>query len=248
MTRSLRTRARGLAREAAEVARAVESAVDRAVAPHRSVRALLKSARVDCVLDVGAHTGGFARSLRRAGYAGRIVSFEPGSVAFDKLKKDAADDVRWQVVPVAVGETSGTATLHIAGNSVSSSLLPMQEAHTEAAPGSAPVGAEAVTTLSLHDALAAHTTSTDRVLVKLDVQGFEGRILAGAERAGPFDARVVAFVSELSLVHLYDGDETLEEVMQRLRRLGFSPVELIPGFRHPKTGALLQVDGLFARA
>ena len=38
---------------------------------------MLHRMKVDCVLDVGAHVGGYGKNLRLAGYRGPIVSFEP---------------------------------------------------------------------------------------------------------------------------------------------------------------------------
>ena len=43
---------------------------------------LLRRLRIECVVDVGAHHGEFGLSLRRQGYSGRIVSFEPASESF----------------------------------------------------------------------------------------------------------------------------------------------------------------------
>ena len=43
----------------------------------RYLMALFEHQAIDCVLDVGAHWGEYGEFLRRQGYRGRIVSFEP---------------------------------------------------------------------------------------------------------------------------------------------------------------------------
>ena len=50
------------------------------------VASLLKF-NIDLVLDVGANQGQFASEIRRSGYTGNIVSFEPLSKAHSKLLK-----------------------------------------------------------------------------------------------------------------------------------------------------------------
>ena len=67
------------------------------------VAALLELNRVNCVFDVGANTGQYGKGLRRFGYAGRIVSFEPVSDTFAKLHKSAETDPDWHVYNFALG-------------------------------------------------------------------------------------------------------------------------------------------------
>ena len=89
-----------------------------------SRRAVLICERgVDLVLDVGANDGPFARQLREAGYGGRIVSFEPQTVAYAALRSAAATDALWECRNVAVGVDEGEVVLNIAANSSSSSLF-----------------------------------------------------------------------------------------------------------------------------
>ena len=45
---------------------------------------------IACVIDVGAHRGGFGQNLLRSGYTGKIVSFEPVLSFFTALTQVAA--------------------------------------------------------------------------------------------------------------------------------------------------------------
>src|SRR5262249_50852618 len=98
---------------------------------------LLAEEGVTLVLDVGASDGGWARDVRHAGYRGRVIAFEPQAASFARLEATAAGDPLWQCHHVALGAARGTATLHVAGNDQSSSLLPMAAAHRELDPRSA---------------------------------------------------------------------------------------------------------------
>ncbi|WP_410175184.1 FkbM family methyltransferase, partial [Nodularia spumigena] len=105
----------------------------------------VKNRSVDLVFDIGANTGQFATELRSIGYKGRIVSFEPLSDAHKKLNQEAARVSQWQVHPrIAIGDFNGEIEINIAGNSVSSSVLPMLEAHATAAVKSAYISTEKV--------------------------------------------------------------------------------------------------------
>ena len=56
----------------------------------------LKMNNIQTVLDVGANTGQYSQGLRKAGFKGRIISFEPASLAYHDLEKRASRDKNWQ--------------------------------------------------------------------------------------------------------------------------------------------------------
>src|SRR5690242_20492587 len=58
--------------------------------------------RIDTVIDVGANTGQYASALRKAGYTGRIISFEPLSEAYAELEKKSRPDPKWRVFQTAI--------------------------------------------------------------------------------------------------------------------------------------------------
>ncbi len=197
---------------------------------------------IDLVLDVGAADGGYGRSLRSFGYTGEIVSFEPQASAFAELQQGVAGDPRWSARPLALGAEAGTAEINVASNSRSSSLLPMLDAHIDAAPSVRYVGAETITVSTL-DAEAAELVAGRRPFLKIDTQGFEREVLAG----GPVTVEAcLGLQLELSLVPLYDGGMLIDEAMSWAYDQGFRMVGLEQGYAAP-SGEILQIDGVFVR-
>lgn len=201
------------------------------------------SADPDVVLDVGANDGGFARQLRSFGYTREIVSFEPGSSAFDRLQASARRDPHWQVVRSALGEAHGHLKLNIAGNQgASSSPLRMLPTHEVAAPGSAYVGAELVAVQRLDNWFAAQGRAWTRPALKIDAQGFERYVLAGS---GDLLSRLVSVQLELSVVQLYGESWLWDEASLWLQERGFRLAGVAPGFVDQESGIQLQFDGVF---
>jgi len=63
--------------------------------------ALFNLLDINCVLDVGANMGQFAKSIRKAGYQGRMISFEPIRKCYEYLK--AYENENWQIMNYALG-------------------------------------------------------------------------------------------------------------------------------------------------
>lgn len=200
---------------------------------------------VDTVLDVGANIGQYADALRSSGFDGRIVSFEPLGDAYRQLAQRAAKDPRWTAVHTAVGAERGTLEIHIAANSHSSSVLAMNDTHLDAAPHSRTVGSESVPVTTVADVAAEHAIVPERTLLKIDTQGYEKPVLDGA---GGLLAQFALVQLELSFVPLYDGQALYPELVTRLNGLGFEWYGVDSAFVDPRTGRMLQVDGLFARS
>jgi FkbM family methyltransferase len=206
---------------------------------------LFASEGIDLLLDVGANEGQYAVRMRRAGFSGRIASFEPLSRAFEALERRAARDPRWDARCLALSDTDGHAEIHVAGNSTSSSLLDMGERHLRSAPESAYVGTEQVETARLDTLWDELVDGSRRVFLKLDVQGFEMHVLRGATRAL---GELRGVQAELALAHLYEGDSPWRDVVDHLAALGFELAGVEPGFGDPATGRMLQFDGVFLRS
>jgi FkbM family methyltransferase len=205
---------------------------------------LLRHYRINKVLDVGANTGQYGIKLRRSGYRGVIHSFEPMTRAFAALHRTASPDPHWYCHRLALGSKAEHRLIHIAGNSYSSSFLPMLERHVISAPQSKYIGHEIVPVERL-DALQPRLLAPgDRVYLKLDVQGFEREVLRGAPETLK---RIAVLESELSIVPLYENGVLLPYMVRLLKKLGFVLVSFDHDFVDPRTGEVLQINGYFVR-
>jgi len=206
----------------------------------------LTSHQVDVVVDVGANSGQFASGLRAAGFKGRIVSFEPLSGPFSRIERKSSTDPLWECRRCAIGDVDGTISINVAGNEgASSSVLPMLKSHQDAYPPANYVGTEQVPIRRLDSVATEFLRPTDVVFLKIDVQGFEQQVLAGAEST--VNDRCVGMHLELSLVPLYEGTMLIREALDHVRSLGFALTGLVPGFCDPRNGRMLQADGVFFR-
>lgn len=200
---------------------------------------------IDLVLDVGANVGQFSSGLRSVGYKGSLVSFEPLSVAHRALTEMARRDAKWRIHPRgAIGDQDGEIEIHIAGNSVSSSVLPMMEVHSSAAEGSAYVGIEKTPIFRLDSVAPDYLAKSRRPFLKIDTQGYEWQVLDGARETL---SHMQGVLCELSLVPLYEGQHLWMDMIQRLESEGFTLWSIQKGFTDPRDGRTLQVDATFFR-
>jgi FkbM family methyltransferase len=195
---------------------------------------------VDLVLDVGANRGQYAQRLRTHGYLGRIVSFEPLPDAHRELCAAAAADAGWEVGPaVALGARSGRALLERSAESDMSSLHAQTALLRAVSPSSAVLERVAVEVAALDDVVTPYLRPDYRTFLKIDVQGAEADVLAGA---GALLPHLVGLQVELPLVPCYEGERPWREMLAALEAEGFELALLLPGYYERKLGRQLQVD------
>jgi FkbM family methyltransferase len=213
--------------------------------PYPKRLALTLEARgIDAIIDVGGNVGQFASMTRRAGFPGRIVSCEPLSGAYGELRKRSGSDPDWTAIHTAVGAERGSIEIHVSANSVSSSILDMTDAHLTGAPGSGYIATESVGLTTVRALVAEHGLVPSCTLLKIDTQGYEDEVLAGA---GELIGEFAAIQLELSFVELYAGQRLFDDFYELMRSRGYRLHIIEPGFSDP-SGRMMQCDGLFVRA
>ncbi len=210
----------------------------------RTARQFIAENCVDLVIYVGANVGQFASSVRKGGYRGEIWSFEPVASAFAQVEAAAGSDPLWKTFNCAIGAAPETSVIHVSGSTVFSSLKATTAAATAFDKASAATHDQAVQIRPLSEFI---DPSTDRRLfLKIDTQGYEQEVLAGAET---LLNRCVALQLELPIEHLYEGVWTLQEALAYLSDKGFALAQVRPvnfSLQHPASA--IEFDCIFRRA
>jgi FkbM family methyltransferase len=207
---------------------------------------ILKDFSVDLFLDVGANLGQTRDRLRKAGYKRRIISFEPLPSAHAELTKMAKRDHEWDIAPrTAMGAAPGEAVINVCEASDMSSILPPNTDFIEAVPR-ANIIEQTTTPVTTIDAVwETYCTTSAHVFLKVDTQGFERNVLDGARENLK---NLVGIQLELSLISLYESEETYLGFLNDLHAWGFEPFMIWQNYFSQHHGRQLQIDVVFMRA
>lgn len=200
--------------------------------------------RVDAILDVGANRGQFRHFLRRSvGYRGLILSFEPVRACVEALRPQVARDRRWFLHEYALGRQDESRTLHVSEDSRCSSFLvaaadvhgvPLKHDHDENVP---------VRRLEPVFAELKEAHGFRRALLKLDTQGCDLEVIAGARSAL---RECVALLTELSFLPIYDDMPDYATALAELRGTGFDVAGFYPAARDEDLRAI-ELDCLLVK-
>jgi FkbM family methyltransferase len=208
---------------------------------------MLRELGINVVFDVGANAGQFAKNLRRTGYRGRIVSFEPLPHLAARLRQAAEDDPDWVVYDHALGDAEGEHEMNVTeGTGVTSSLLPASEFGKDWSSNLRNTTTQTIRVRRLDDVFDEAVAGVDnpRVYLKMDTQGFDLQVFAGA---GDRIKEVLGMQSEVSSVPIYDGMPRLPEQIAVYEAAGFENTGMFPVTRDPKTHRVIEFDAVLIR-
>ena len=199
--------------------------------------------QIRTVIDIGANDGSYSAYLDEFFRPELIHAFEPladGQARLEALKLRAP---HLTVHPLALADAPGQAVFFKNEYGPASSLLRVSEHSRRAFPETAQESPASVTVARLDDVLSAESLPPD-ILIKIDVQGAEDRVIRGG--SGVFSAAAVVLI-EMSFVPIYDGQPLFEEVHRLLETCGLR----LAGFKNqiddPQTGQPLFAHCLYHR-
>ena len=204
----------------------------------------IQNMNIMTVIDVGAHAGESALLFHKLFPNAKIYSFEPLHDCFVKLNATMKDVPNFRSFNLALGDEEGRLDMHRSEFSPSSSLLKMGGLHKEAFPFSSGETLETVDVNTLNN-IAQELDWEDNILLKIDVQGYEHKVIMGSRNILNM---VKVIIIETSFHELYEGQPLFAEIYELLNRLGFVYSGSWGELKSPLDGASLQQDSIFIRS
>jgi FkbM family methyltransferase len=181
----------------------------------------LKNEPFRTIIDVGANTGQFAREISEIFPDAMLYCFEPLPGPFELLskwsKKQTGDIVPFNL---AVGDKKREVEIKLhEDHTPSSSILNTTELNKQLYPfmrRQRPVSVQQTTLDAVFD--ESNIEISPEILIKIDVQGYEDRVIAGGHKT--FRA-ASACILEVGLVKLYEGQTGFTELHNMLQDLKY---------------------------
>jgi FkbM family methyltransferase len=186
------------------------------------------------VFDVGAAHG--TPDLYDAFRGARFVLVEPLAEFVEPLQRVAKTLPNSEIVNKAVSRARGEASFNVHPDLVGSSFHLEPEEHLSVNGVVRPIP---TTTL---DALASDLGLSPPFFLKIDTQGHESDVLAGAKAILP---ETCGLLIELSLFNFFEGAPTFAELIGQLADLGFVIYDVCDRRYRLLDGALGQFDAMF---
>lgn len=203
----------------------------------------LSKYEIKTVLDIGANTGQFAKEIRMKLPQVKIYSFEPLKDCYEQLVQNMKADGNFKAYDFAVGETNSRQEINRSVYSPSSSLLLMENLHEEMYPHTKGGTKEEIEVKRLDDVFQNFDLEKE-ILVKIDVQGYEEKVLKGGKN---LISKAKIVILENSFAELYKGQALFEQIYDIMKNLGLRYRGRIHQKINPATGEILYEDSIFIK-
>lgn len=174
----------------------------------------LKGRNIHTVFDIGANTGQFAAQFNGLFPDAKLYSFEPLEDCYNELKKRMRKVDNFEAFNMALADINGELEFHRNEHSPSSSVLPMADLHEQNYPYTGKDTVIKVQSVRLDD-VAKDLKIKDNLLIKIDVQGFEDKVIVGGENT---IKQATILIIETSFQPLYIGQPLFEDIYDLLKQ------------------------------
>lgn len=202
----------------------------------------LKKYDIENIIDIGANIGLFSMFIHKIFPRASIYAFEPLRECYEQLKLQGENIKTIKVFNIALGDKKETTTIRKNSFAPSSSILEMSEKHKTAFPYTKTFKLDKVEMDTLDNILA--NKNLLNILIKIDVQGYEHKVLLGAQKILE-NTKII--ILEVSFEKLYIGSSDFDEVYDMLKEFNFKYCGSWGQLNDPNNGKPLQQDAIFLK-
>lgn len=196
------------------------------------------------ILDVGAHRGESIHFFKSIYPESQLYSFEPDPGNFAELKK-VAEEFGTHAIQAALGETEGACPYYRQGISHMGGLLPIDTTSTDSLGYAQHAENEAITVRKTTlDNACADLGITQVDILKIDVQGYESKVIEGA---AAILKNTDCISVEILLYDLYGKTGTFVEVVRLMDEMDFSLWDVAKLSKNPKNLRTDWIEAVYVR-
>jgi FkbM family methyltransferase len=201
----------------------------------------LQNFGIKTILDIGANEGQFIDKISKILPEANIFSFEPLQDSFKKLEEKVSGKKNITIFNFALGDQEKETIINRNEYSPSSSLLELTDLHKNAFPITKEAKEEKIYVKEL-DKIANELELKKKVMMKIDVQGYELNVLRGAENT---IKEVDIILIETSFYELYKNQPLFGDIFNFLSDGGFNYYGSLEQLYDVRDGRILQADSIF---
>ncbi len=172
-----------------------------------------------------------------------IYSFEPLKDCYEQLTATMKGSSKFRAFNYALGDGDYETEIYRSEYLPSSSILPMRDLHKQAFPFTKGDAKERIKVRRL-DSITRDLDCSENVLIKIDVQGFEDKVILGGKQ---LISKAKILIVETNFEALYERQPLFDVIYEMLKQMGFSYKGNLDQLVSPVDGRVLQSDSIFIR-
>jgi FkbM family methyltransferase len=203
----------------------------------------IQELKPETIFDIGANAGQSAVAFKALFPDANIYSFEPIPNCFEILKKRTEKMQNVHAFNIGLGDCTGEFEFELNDFSASSSFLPLAEAHKNLynyATKTQPITVK----VDKLDNFIERIEIKPPIMMKIDVQGFEDRVIIGGES---LIKQSSILIIETSFKTLYLGQPLFEDIYQILHEWGFKYKGSVENMYDRNNDEIVQSDVVFTK-
>lgn len=208
----------------------------------RNSYAWIQAYGIKTIFDIGANKGDFVIDAHKYFPEANIHAFEPLRAEYNYLVKACRRVPNVKIYNLALGDFNGKSKMYHNDFTPASSIRDMSEKHKEAYPAAINTIVEDIDVVRLDELVDRDIKIDNELLIKIDVQGYEDKVIAGGNNV--FNKASVVII-EVCFQELYEGQMLFGDLYNSFLKRGFEFKGVTNIGFHQRSGQPLWSDAVF---